>query len=212
MTRRLTDEGAEAVAAVADLTRRDEADAVVEEAMTAFSSVDVIVNTVGGGAGSALYPAESYPEDEWDRIVDLNLRSALHIDQRRGARHDRGRARRAGAPLLLRPRASSASTTGSPPTSPRRARSTRSRASRRPSGPSTRSRSTPSRRRSSPRRRRRACSPTTRSAPAWRRGSRCTGSRTSTTWSARRCCCARTPSSFVTGQILTLDGGLTACQ
>jgi len=37
----------------------------------------VIVNTVGGGAGTALYPAESYPEDEWDRIMDLNLRSTV---------------------------------------------------------------------------------------------------------------------------------------
>ena len=37
----------------------------------------MIVNTVGGGAGTALYPAESYPEPEWDRILDLNLRSTL---------------------------------------------------------------------------------------------------------------------------------------
>ena len=45
--------------------------------MSAFGRLDVIVGTVGGGAGSALYPAESYPEDEWDRIMDLNLRSIM---------------------------------------------------------------------------------------------------------------------------------------
>jgi gluconate 5-dehydrogenase len=50
---------------------------MVEEALSAYGRVDVIVNTVGGGAGGALYPAESYPEEEWDRILDLNLRSAL---------------------------------------------------------------------------------------------------------------------------------------
>jgi NAD(P)-dependent dehydrogenase (short-subunit alcohol dehydrogenase family) len=77
LTRRLTGEGAEAVAVVADLTRRDEADGVVDAATAAFGRVDVIVNTVGGGAGTALYPAESYPEEEWDRIMDLNLRSAV---------------------------------------------------------------------------------------------------------------------------------------
>jgi gluconate 5-dehydrogenase len=66
------------VSAVADLTRRDEADAMVDTALEAFGRVDVIVNTVGGGAGTALYPAESYPEEEWDRIMDLNLRSAVH--------------------------------------------------------------------------------------------------------------------------------------
>jgi gluconate 5-dehydrogenase len=75
--RELTAEGAEAVAAVADLTRREEADRMVDEALAAFGRVDVIVNTVGGGAGGALYPAESYPEPEWDRMLDLNLRSAL---------------------------------------------------------------------------------------------------------------------------------------
>ena len=50
---------------------------MVEAAMSAFGRVDVIVNTVGGGAGTALYPAESYPEEEWDRMMDLNLRSAV---------------------------------------------------------------------------------------------------------------------------------------
>ena len=74
---RLTAEGAEAIPVVADLTQRTEADAMVEKTMTAFGRVDVVVNTVGGGAGTALYPAESYPEDEWDRMMDLNLRSAV---------------------------------------------------------------------------------------------------------------------------------------
>ena len=45
--------------------------------MEAFGRVDVIVNTVGGGAGTALYPAESYPDGEWNRIMDLNLRAVL---------------------------------------------------------------------------------------------------------------------------------------
>jgi gluconate 5-dehydrogenase len=77
IAQRLQDEDGEAVASVADLTSRADADRMVEEAMAAYGRVDVIVNTVGGGAGGALYPAESYPEDEWDRILDLNLRSAL---------------------------------------------------------------------------------------------------------------------------------------
>jgi len=77
LAERLQEGGAQAVAAVADVTRRDEADRLVDQAMTAFGRLDVIVNTVGGGAGTALYPAESYPEEEWDRIMDLNLRAAL---------------------------------------------------------------------------------------------------------------------------------------
>jgi NAD(P)-dependent dehydrogenase (short-subunit alcohol dehydrogenase family) len=77
MTQRLKAEGAEALAVVADLTRHEEADRLVEETLAGFGRVDVIVNTVGGGAGTALYPAESYPEAEWDRIMDLNLRSVV---------------------------------------------------------------------------------------------------------------------------------------
>ncbi len=69
--------GSEALLVNADVTKKAEADRAVEEAMAAFGRVDIIVNAVGGGAGTALYPAEEYPESEWDRIVDLNLRSAL---------------------------------------------------------------------------------------------------------------------------------------
>ena len=54
-----------------------DADRLAAAALDAFGRIDVIVNTVGGGAGTALYPAESYPEPEWDRILDLNLRSTL---------------------------------------------------------------------------------------------------------------------------------------
>jgi NAD(P)-dependent dehydrogenase (short-subunit alcohol dehydrogenase family) len=66
-----------ALAVVADLTSKADADRLADVAMQAFGRVDVIVNTVGGGAGSALYPAEEYPEAEWDRMLDLNLRAVL---------------------------------------------------------------------------------------------------------------------------------------
>jgi NAD(P)-dependent dehydrogenase (short-subunit alcohol dehydrogenase family) len=73
----ITAAGSEALLVSADVTRKVDADRAVEETMARFGRVDIIVNAVGGGAGTALYPAEEYPEDEWDRIVDLNLRSAL---------------------------------------------------------------------------------------------------------------------------------------
>ncbi len=70
-------EGGEAAPAIADLTRREDADRLADEAMSAFGRVDVIVNTVGGGAGGALHPAESYPDEAWDRMLDLNLRAVV---------------------------------------------------------------------------------------------------------------------------------------
>ena len=69
--------GGPGIAVAADVTSKADADAVADAAMQAFGRVDVIVNAVGGGAGGALYPAEQYPESEWDRMLDLNLRSAL---------------------------------------------------------------------------------------------------------------------------------------
>ena len=39
------------------------------------------MNGIGGGAGTALYPAEEYPQAEWDRILDLNLTTALLVSQ-----------------------------------------------------------------------------------------------------------------------------------
>lgn len=66
---------------VADVTKGREAEEAIHQVMVAHGRVDVLVNCVGGGAGSALYPAEEYPESEWDRIVDLNLRSALLATQ-----------------------------------------------------------------------------------------------------------------------------------
>ncbi|HEX2221639.1 MAG TPA: SDR family NAD(P)-dependent oxidoreductase, partial [Candidatus Limnocylindria bacterium] len=77
LARSIGEVGAEARLISVDVTQRDEADRAIDETLAAFGRVDIIVNAVGGGAGTALYPAEAYPETEWDRIMDLNLRSAL---------------------------------------------------------------------------------------------------------------------------------------
>ena len=67
----------EALVVAGDLIGKATPTARWSEVEERFGRVDVLVNAVGGGAGTALYPAEEYPEPEWDRIVDLNLRSAL---------------------------------------------------------------------------------------------------------------------------------------
>jgi NAD(P)-dependent dehydrogenase (short-subunit alcohol dehydrogenase family) len=69
--------GGDGIAVGADVTIKEDADNAIDAAMQAFGRVDVIVNAVGGGAGGALHPAEDYPESEWDRMLDLNLRSVL---------------------------------------------------------------------------------------------------------------------------------------
>lgn len=73
--------GGEAVVATGDMTVEADADRVVEETVSAWGRLDALVNAIGGGAGTALYPAEEYPEAEWDRIVDLNLRSQFLVSK-----------------------------------------------------------------------------------------------------------------------------------
>jgi NAD(P)-dependent dehydrogenase (short-subunit alcohol dehydrogenase family) len=75
--RSIADVGSEALLVTADVTKREEADRAIDATMERFGRLDIIVNAVGGGAGTALYPAEEYPESEFDRIVDLNMRSDL---------------------------------------------------------------------------------------------------------------------------------------
>jgi NAD(P)-dependent dehydrogenase (short-subunit alcohol dehydrogenase family) len=69
--------GGSALVLLGDMTVKRDAERVVEATVERFGRLDALLNAVGGGAGSALYPAEEYPEQEWDRIVDLNLRSTL---------------------------------------------------------------------------------------------------------------------------------------
>ena len=69
--------GSEALLVSADVTKKTDADRAIDETVAKFGGVDIVVNAVGGGAGTALYPAEEYPEAEFDRIMDLNLRSDL---------------------------------------------------------------------------------------------------------------------------------------
>jgi gluconate 5-dehydrogenase len=73
----ISDLGSEALLVAADVTKKADADRAIDETMAKFGRVDIIVNAVGGGAGTALYPADEYPEAEFDRIMDLNLRSDL---------------------------------------------------------------------------------------------------------------------------------------
>src|SRR3954469_15256259 len=69
--------GGNGIAVAADVTKKEEADHAIGLAQQAFGRVDVIINAVGGGAGGAPSPAEECPESGWDRILALNLPSAL---------------------------------------------------------------------------------------------------------------------------------------
>ncbi len=60
-----------------DMTLNADTQSAVDQTLERFGRLDVLVNAVGGGAGDALYPAETYPRDKWDWMIDLNLTAVL---------------------------------------------------------------------------------------------------------------------------------------
>jgi gluconate 5-dehydrogenase len=73
--------GNDALAVVADATSESECEAAVKQAVERFGRLDIVINAVGGGAGKVLHNAEEYPRDDWDWIFELNLRSTVVATQ-----------------------------------------------------------------------------------------------------------------------------------
>jgi gluconate 5-dehydrogenase len=69
--------GSEGLAIAGDATDEAEADRIVGAALDRFGRLDIVVNAIGGGAGEVLHPAEVYPREAWDWIMELNVRSAI---------------------------------------------------------------------------------------------------------------------------------------
>jgi NAD(P)-dependent dehydrogenase (short-subunit alcohol dehydrogenase family) len=78
---RVREVGAESLAVTADVNNQADCERMVAETLNRFGRLDIILNAVGGGAGTALYAAEQYPAAEWERIVDLNVRSTVQATQ-----------------------------------------------------------------------------------------------------------------------------------
>jgi NAD(P)-dependent dehydrogenase (short-subunit alcohol dehydrogenase family) len=73
--------GSEGLAITADATDEADSERAVQETLARFGQVDIVINAVGGGAGKVLNPAESYPRADWDWIMELNVRSTVIATQ-----------------------------------------------------------------------------------------------------------------------------------
>jgi gluconate 5-dehydrogenase len=73
--------GSDGIAITADVTLEADCDRMVAETLERFGQIDILVNAVGGGAGKALHPAEDYPRSDWDWIMELNVRSTVLATQ-----------------------------------------------------------------------------------------------------------------------------------
>ncbi|MFN3764672.1 MAG: 3-hydroxybutyrate dehydrogenase [Aliihoeflea sp.] len=67
--------GVEALYVAADMSKGEDARRLVRDAADAFGAVHVLVNNAGVQHVS---PIESFPVDQWDRIIAVNLTSAFH--------------------------------------------------------------------------------------------------------------------------------------
>jgi len=73
--------GAECLALAGDVTNEAEAQRIVDAILERYGAIDIVVNAVGGGAGKVLFEAQEYPRDAWDWIMELNVRSTLLATQ-----------------------------------------------------------------------------------------------------------------------------------
>jgi 3-oxoacyl-[acyl-carrier protein] reductase len=58
----------------ADVSRADEVDAMVARAIKEFGKIDILVNNAGGTGLAKDSAIEDTSEEDWDRIVDINLK------------------------------------------------------------------------------------------------------------------------------------------
>lgn len=74
----LRDAGGEAMAVAADVSRREEAQRLVDEAVRRYGTVDVLVNNAGVLSRT---PLEEIPEQEWDRVMAVNVKGVFLCSQ-----------------------------------------------------------------------------------------------------------------------------------
>lgn len=72
----LTDEGHKAIGIVADLSEADEVNDMVDEVLSRFGRVDVLVNNAGGGEGVRGCLVD-ITEEGWDKVIDANLKTCM---------------------------------------------------------------------------------------------------------------------------------------
>lgn len=79
--------GGEALVVESDVSERDGRESLVATALETWKQIDILVNNAGVNVRT---PPEDYREEDWDRIVDTNLKGTFFLTQL-AARHMIGR-------------------------------------------------------------------------------------------------------------------------
>ena len=75
ITQEIRDSGGQAEFLTTDVTVASDLNALVEKAIASFGRVDVIINNAGL---MAIAPMSSTKVDEWDRMIDINIKGVLY--------------------------------------------------------------------------------------------------------------------------------------
>lgn len=75
--KKVEEAGSQALVAIGDMTSEEDAERVVDATLQEFGRLDIVINAIGGGAGKVLHAAHEYPRKDWDWIFELNVRSTL---------------------------------------------------------------------------------------------------------------------------------------
>lgn len=68
--------GAEVRSVVADLSSREETDALAAKALAAFGTIDILVNNAGVNAPQAI---DAIEDEVWDRVIEINLTAVMRL-------------------------------------------------------------------------------------------------------------------------------------
>jgi len=70
----ITDTGGDAASVAADVSKEEEVKRMVAETVSRWGRLDVLYNNAGIAAGN---PVTQVPEEEWDRVIDINLKGVF---------------------------------------------------------------------------------------------------------------------------------------
>jgi NAD(P)-dependent dehydrogenase (short-subunit alcohol dehydrogenase family) len=79
----LKKQGIESLTVAGDLSKFDTIPAMVAKVMERFGAIDILVNNAGATWGA---PAEDYPVDGWNKVINLNLNAMFFLTQEVGKR------------------------------------------------------------------------------------------------------------------------------
>ena len=71
--------GRKSLAVKADISKKAEVQDMTEQAISRFGKIDILVNNAGGVAGVTGGNTETATEEDWDKMMDVNLKGAFLV-------------------------------------------------------------------------------------------------------------------------------------